>query len=235
MSNLALVIPVEKPNKQGPMGFKEEQKRQRQIVSQTLMEGALQLSAEEGYASLSLRSVARKAGIAPTSFYRHFRDMDELGLALVDQAAELLQPALEKALDAMDYGAPGKNAGPAQIAEALEGVVSPFVECFFEVTAENQNLFRLFFQERTGSSRALRESAAQEFEKSAQALWERMDSLDMDFGDGRETGPALAMAMLNLAAAAAQETICRESDAWPEAKARTARECVFMLLGALLS
>ena len=43
-----------------------------------------QLSAERSFSNLSLREVAREAGIAPTSFYRHFRDMEELGLTLVD-------------------------------------------------------------------------------------------------------------------------------------------------------
>jgi TetR/AcrR family transcriptional regulator, fatty acid biosynthesis regulator len=37
------------------------------------------------YASISLREVAKTAGVVPTSFYRHFGDMDELGLAVVDQ------------------------------------------------------------------------------------------------------------------------------------------------------
>ena len=50
------------------------------------MEAAFsQLSAERSFASLSLREVAREAGIAPTSFYRHFRDVDELGLTMVDE------------------------------------------------------------------------------------------------------------------------------------------------------
>ena len=52
------------------------------------MEAAFsQLSAERSFASLSLREVAREAGIAPTSFYRHFRDVDELGLTMVDEWA----------------------------------------------------------------------------------------------------------------------------------------------------
>nr|MBP7548525.1 TetR family transcriptional regulator [Corallincola sp.] len=61
--------------------------QQKEKTRQTLIEAALaQLSAERSLASLSLREVAREAGIAPTSFYRHFRDMDELGLTLVDEA-----------------------------------------------------------------------------------------------------------------------------------------------------
>ena len=41
-----------------------------------------------GFGSLSLREVARCAGIVPTGFYRHFDDMDALGLALVAEVGE---------------------------------------------------------------------------------------------------------------------------------------------------
>ena len=37
------------------------------------------------FASISLREVAKTAGVVPTSFYRHFGDMEELGLAMVDE------------------------------------------------------------------------------------------------------------------------------------------------------
>jgi AcrR family transcriptional regulator len=36
--------------------------------------------------TVSLREVAREAGIAPNSFYRQFRDMGELSIALIDLA-----------------------------------------------------------------------------------------------------------------------------------------------------
>ncbi len=38
-----------------------------------------------------LREVARQAGIAPNSFYRQFRDMDELAVALIDRAGQSLR------------------------------------------------------------------------------------------------------------------------------------------------
>ena len=43
----------------------------------------LLLDENRSLSAISLREVAREAGIAPTSFYRHFKDMDELGLTLV--------------------------------------------------------------------------------------------------------------------------------------------------------
>jgi len=39
-------------------------------------------------ASLGIREVTRQAGVVPTSFYRHFRNMDDLGLQLVDHLSD---------------------------------------------------------------------------------------------------------------------------------------------------
>ena len=70
------------------MSTRAEQKLR---TRRALMDAALsQLSADRGFGSLSLREVAREAGIAPTSFYRHFSDLDELGLALVDEGGVAL-------------------------------------------------------------------------------------------------------------------------------------------------
>jgi TetR/AcrR family transcriptional regulator, fatty acid biosynthesis regulator len=60
-----------------------------------LMEGALELMGQgRGFSSLSLREVTRAAGVVPASFYRHFRDLDELGLALVEESGATLRRLL---------------------------------------------------------------------------------------------------------------------------------------------
>ncbi len=61
------------------------------------MEAALRLVDERGFSSLSLREVAREAGIVPTGFYRHFQDLDELGFALVDESFRSLRQMLRGA------------------------------------------------------------------------------------------------------------------------------------------
>ncbi len=62
------------------------------ISRQDLLAATLRLvGPHRGLASLSLREVAREAGIAPNSFYRQFRDMDELAVALIDQAGSSLR------------------------------------------------------------------------------------------------------------------------------------------------
>lgn len=40
---------------------------------------------------MGLREIAREAGIAPNSFYRHFRDVDDLAIALIGQAGRTLR------------------------------------------------------------------------------------------------------------------------------------------------
>lgn len=66
----------------------------------------LQVEAGESFDSLSLRSVARAAGVVPTAFYRHFSSMDELGLALVEESFRALRAMLR---DAREGGVPPEH------------------------------------------------------------------------------------------------------------------------------
>ena len=52
---------------------------------------ALLLLKDTSFGSLSLREVTREAGVVPTAFYRHFANMEELGLALVDESFRTLR------------------------------------------------------------------------------------------------------------------------------------------------
>lgn len=65
----------------------------RAVISRDdLIEAALKLvGPNRSVSTLSLREVARAAGIAPNSFYRHFRDTDELAIALIDLAGSSLR------------------------------------------------------------------------------------------------------------------------------------------------
>ncbi len=55
------------------------------------------MEAGESFDSLSLRRVARAAGVVPGAFYRHFASMDELGLALVEESFRTLRSMLREA------------------------------------------------------------------------------------------------------------------------------------------
>ncbi len=129
------------------MGIRAEQKEK---TRRSLIDAAFrQLSAERSFSSLSLREVAREAGIAPTSFYRHFKDMDELGLTLVDEGGLLLRQLMRQARQ--------------RIAEE-RSVMRTSVETFMEFIDRQPNVFRLLLRERSGTSMAFRAAVAREIQ-----------------------------------------------------------------------
>jgi AcrR family transcriptional regulator len=82
---------------------KRTQAQRREHTRQALIEAALlRLEAGESFDSLSLRSVARAAGVVPTAFYRHFSSIDELGLALVEESFHTLRAMLREAREQRD-------------------------------------------------------------------------------------------------------------------------------------
>jgi AcrR family transcriptional regulator len=64
---------------------------------QNLLDVTLRLIASRSLASISLREVARDAGIVPTAFYRHFESMDTLGVELVDESMRPLRQMIRDA------------------------------------------------------------------------------------------------------------------------------------------
>lgn len=121
----------------------QKEKTRRQLINAALG----QLSAERSFSSLSLREVAKEAGLAPTSFYRHFSDMDELGLTLVDEAGLTLRQLMRQARQRIEKGG---------------SVIRISVLTFMEFIENNDNIFRLLLRERSGTSKAFREAVARE-------------------------------------------------------------------------
>lgn len=72
--------------------------RKQQTSRQDLLAAALRLlGPNRSVSSLGLREVAREAGIAPNSFYRHFHDVDELAVALIEMSGESLRRVVDQA------------------------------------------------------------------------------------------------------------------------------------------
>lgn len=72
--------------------------RKATITKEELFQATLHLiGPQKSIASLSLREVAREAGIAPNSFYRHFKDIDELAIELIDRSGLVLRQILHEA------------------------------------------------------------------------------------------------------------------------------------------
>ncbi|MGB0893077.1 MAG: HTH-type transcriptional repressor FabR [Parashewanella sp.] len=129
------------------MGIRAQQKEK---TRRALVDAAFnQLSAERSFSSLSLREVAREANIAPTSFYRHFKDMNELGLTMVDEGGLALRQIMRKG---------------RQRAEIGGSIIRISVDTFMEVMESNPNVFRILLHERSGTSAAFRAAVAREIE-----------------------------------------------------------------------
>ncbi|HKJ35708.1 MAG TPA: TetR family transcriptional regulator [Solirubrobacterales bacterium] len=71
-----------------------ERKRQ---TRQALLDAALRLLEEQSFSGLGLRAVTREAGVVPTTFYRHFERMEDLGLALIDESFRTLREMIRDA------------------------------------------------------------------------------------------------------------------------------------------
>jgi len=121
----------------------QKEKTRRQLIDAALG----QLSAERSFSSLSLREVAKEAGLAPTSFYRHFSDMDELGLTLVDEAGLTLRQLMRQSRQRIEKGG---------------SVIKISVHTFMEFIEDNGNIFRLLLRERSGTSAAFRSAVNRE-------------------------------------------------------------------------
>jgi AcrR family transcriptional regulator len=108
------------PHRHGSRSHHRTQAERREHTRQTLLDAALeQVDAGESFEALSLRSVAKSAGIVPTAFYRHFASMDELGLALVEESFRTLRAMLR---EAREGGLPPQHLIERSVAILVEQV-----------------------------------------------------------------------------------------------------------------
>lgn len=130
--------------------MKNNRAQQKEKTRRTIIDAAFRLlSQERGFSSLSLREVTREAGIAPTSFYRHFADMEELGLTLVDEGGVALRQLMRKA---------------RQRIRNKSRVLQTSVETFMEFIHNSPHIFRLLLRERSGASLAFRKAVSRELQ-----------------------------------------------------------------------
>lgn len=68
------------------------------------MDAALEILQTTSFDNLSLRRVTRTAGVSPGAFYRHFADIDELGVALVNESFHTLRGMIREGLQNVAAG-----------------------------------------------------------------------------------------------------------------------------------
>ena len=134
---------------------------QKEHTRRRLIDAALSLSAEHGFSSLSLREVAKQAGLTPAGFYRHFRDLDELGLVLVDEIALALRQMVREARSRF---------------RESRGRTRASVEAFMDYAHEKPHLFRLLLGERLGGSKGFRDALRTETDRFIAELTEELES-----------------------------------------------------------
>jgi AcrR family transcriptional regulator len=79
-----------------PVHTVTRQQRKR-LTRDALLGAALELMEDRSFGSLSLREVTRGAGVTPTTFYRHFDSMEELGLVIVGESFRTLRQTIREA------------------------------------------------------------------------------------------------------------------------------------------
>lgn len=164
--------------------------QQKERTRRSLIEAAFgQLSADKSFSSLSLREVAREAGIAPTSFYRHFRDVDELGLTMVDESGLMLRQLMRQARQRIEKGG---------------SVIRTSLATFMEFIANNPNAFRLLLRERSGTSAAFRAAVAREIQHF---IAELADYLELANNMPRHFAEAQSEAMVTIVFNAGAEAL----------------------------
>ncbi|TSB09468.1 TetR family transcriptional regulator [Streptomyces benahoarensis] len=123
---------------------------QKQRTRQALLDAALGLLEEQSLSSLGLREVTRTVGIAPTAFYRHFRDLGELGVALVEEALGSLHAMVRTVLI--------EQAGVEAQIDSAVAVVDRHVR-------EYPAHVRFVARERHGGVRAVRQAIAGQLDR----------------------------------------------------------------------
>lgn len=95
---------------------------------------------KNGMAGLSLREVTKAAGLSPTAFYRHFADLEELGLAVVEESGGMLRRMLRD----------------VRKAETPVEMIGKSIEIFVSYVLENRALWLMLTRERVGGSARIR-------------------------------------------------------------------------------
>ena len=191
---------------------------QKQRTRRELIEAALRLSAEKGFASLSLREVAKAAGITPAAFYRHFHDIDELGLALIDEVGLGLRQLLRQARRSI---APDRNP------------VTSSVEAFINYITANSNLFRVLQGERQGASTAFRRALFTELGRFIEDVTEDLEKEALRRNQPMVDSELAAEAIVAVVFTVGAEALDLPRHKRPEITARLVKEIKMILRGSL--
>lgn len=189
------------------------------LTRQALLRAALKLLSQNSFDSISLREVTKEAGISPTAFYRHFDDMEELGLALVDESFGSLREMLRQA-----------RSDPTLVTNAIERSVETVVLA----AKRNQLHFRFIARERYGGVRRIRRAIRRELQLFADELAVDLATFayvrDWSVDDRRMLASLIAETMVHMTA----ELLDASPDESEMIIERSRRQLVLVSLGVSL-
>ncbi|BBB01606.1 putative TetR family transcriptional regulator [Actinacidiphila reveromycinica] len=123
---------------------------QKQQTRRALLDAGLRLLEHQNLSSLGLRELTREVGVSPAAFYRHFPDMDGLGVALVGEALGSLHEVVRAVLA---DGADG--SAPDALIDRTVAITAAYVDA-------HRPHVRFIARERHGGVRTVREAIAAE-------------------------------------------------------------------------
>ncbi|MGB3597757.1 TetR/AcrR family transcriptional regulator [Pseudomonas neustonica] len=141
----------------------DSQKRRRQSTEapgkRALMDAAIRLAASSRcISSLGLRELAREAALNPNTFYRHFRNMDDLGLQLLREGNDRLRGPLRALRRQAAQQSIADNTTDSTQEAALRGrrVAQQTVKLYFDYVLEHRDSVVIAGRELHGPSELLR-------------------------------------------------------------------------------
>lgn len=190
--------------------------QQKQETRQRIIDGAFTLLDDnKSFTTISLREVARAANIAPTSFYRHFSDINELGLTLVDESGLALRQLMRQARQRIASGG---------------GIINISVDTFLEFILSSPNVFRLLLREHTGTSASFRAAVKREIQHFTEEL---ADYIVAKLGIPMPIAYLQSEAMVKLVFSAGAEAIDADSTETEKIAKRVKTQLRFIEKGAL--
>ncbi len=162
----------------------------KQILSKgkrLLINAALKLTADtRNLNGLSLRELAREAGLNPNTFYRHFKNIDELGLAILAEIAgrirqplrDLRRQAAESITGKLLNDTDWERDPELSFRKSME-VTKATVGLFFDYAADNADAIILGVREQHGASPILRKTIREMMQGFANDMAEDIQQLNL--------------------------------------------------------
>jgi TetR/AcrR family transcriptional regulator, fatty acid biosynthesis regulator len=166
-------------------------------TQRAIMDAALELIGEgRSFNSLSMREVSTLAGVVPTAFYRHYKSMNQLGLAMVDDCGNWLRPRLRHI---------------RQTNQSSKDIIRDSFLLFRDYIEEHPRYFLIAAGERHGGSPVLREAIRLEIGRFVDEMAEDLEMLLPNLS--RPTRRNVCDLTVNTMLSAASEMLdCRKDD-----------------------